>query len=112
MRGVSGPGGAGSAASGTAEAWATACGFEGFVKVVGDDVELAFSVAVDAVVAVANPVAVFVLQDEVEGQEAEDVVDIEDGVEGFFELVGWGLIEDAAEARASQAALSSLVFIS
>ena len=72
-------------------------GAERLVHVVRDEVELPLRVAVEAVVAGPNPVAVVVDEGDVQGQEPEQAVDVEDRLEGGFELVGGVSLSDLAQ---------------
>ena len=70
---------------------------EGFVHVVGDEIETAVLSPVDGVIAGTGPVAVSVDESAVEGEEPEGVVDVELGFEGSLEFFEGGIAERFAE---------------
>src|SRR5262249_7405307 len=70
---------------------------ERLIHIVRNDVELPFRVAIEAVVAGANPVAVLVDRGVVQSEEPEHTLDIEHRLERLLELVERRFVQRFAE---------------
>ena len=70
---------------------------KGLVHVVGDHVELAFFIHVEAIVAGADPVAVIVNQGDIECQELQCPFDVQQWFDGGGQVAGRRFVENFAE---------------